>query len=129
MQGAKRPPESMEFWMPVARRVHFRVAFPTSAVCLPGEKARWIAQSEYASAMAAGDKPAVRRAREEWTMLSNVAERRSSGSGGLTVTDDVMDAPSRPSIFVKSMATANASALAEMGLLDAPRVIVSCIVQ
>src|SRR5271166_3876659 len=119
MQGAKRPPESMEFWMPVARRVHFRAAFPTSAACLPGEKARWIAQSPYASAMAAGDRPAVRRAREEWTILSNVSEKRSNGSGGLSATDDLIDAPSLPCIFIAGVAKANVSAFTGTELADA----------
>ncbi|VFU16348.1 protein of unknown function (plasmid) [Methylocella tundrae] len=128
MQASQRPPDKMDCWMFVASRAHLRAAFPASAACLPGEKARWMAQSEYASAMAAGDRPAVRRAREEWTILSNVSERRSSGSGGQTVADGVTGAPSGP-VFVKGEAKGAFSALGAMEVAEVPLAIVFSIAQ
>jgi hypothetical protein len=44
------------------KRDALRSAFCASIACLPGEAARWIAQSAQTSAIAAGDSPPVIRA-------------------------------------------------------------------
>lgn len=63
-----------------ARRSDLLIAFSASCICLPGDIARWVAQSMYAAISAAGDRPPVNRANAACSDRSMTSPTTDAGS-------------------------------------------------
>ena len=101
IQGSFSPPESALLRAYCWSRIVLRIAFSIRRVCLPGEVARWIAQSDHAALRAVGAMPPVPRARKALSARSVISLRKElSNSSCSSPVVSVFKSLLRTSLFI-----------------------------